>query len=235
MEARRAIEAELRAEADPERAVKEKAYLKSEMTHLGVKVPLIRKITKKHVRGLEHDDVVALVEALWAPDIHELRMAAVEAVLARWRVLGPADVPLLERLLRESKTWALVDALAVSGVGRLVERHPELGAVLDRWAEDDDFWIRRSAMLALLKPLRTGAGDWARFTRYADAMLEEKEFFIRKAIGWILREAGRKNPARVDAWITPRVARASGVTMREAVKPLPEARREALMATYRAR
>jgi len=63
--------------------------------------------------------------------------------------------------------------------------------VLDRCC-DDDFWLRRSAMLGLLRPLRAGGGDFERFARYADAMLEEKEFFVRKAIGWVLREVAKR-------------------------------------------
>ena len=78
--------------------------------------------------------------------------------------------------------------------GALVERFPELGSALDRWAKDADFWVRRSAILALLDPLRRGEGDFDRFSRYADAMLCEKEFFIRKAIGWTLREVSKRRP-----------------------------------------
>ena len=118
-------------------------------------------------------------------------------------------------------TWALVDGLASNVMGTLTERHPELTADLDRWAADEDFWLRRSAMLSLLVPLRRGEGDFARFGRYADQMLEEKEFFIRKAIGWILRDTAKRRPGMVAAWLEPRAHRASGVTMREAVKPLP--------------
>jgi 3-methyladenine DNA glycosylase AlkD len=64
-------------------------------------------------------------------------------------------------------------------------------------------------------------------------MLGEKEFFIRKAIGWVLREVAKNRPAEVVAWLAPRTGRASGVTMREAVKYLPEADRDRLMAAYR--
>jgi 3-methyladenine DNA glycosylase AlkD len=66
-------------------------------------------------------------------------------------------------------------------------------------------------------------------------MLEEKEFFIRKAIGWVLREVGKRRPAEVVAWLAPRTHRASGVTMREAVKYLPAADATGLMAAYRER
>jgi 3-methyladenine DNA glycosylase AlkD len=154
----------------------------------------------------------------------------VELLAQNPEVLRPADIKLLERLLRESRTWALVDVLSASVVGRLVERNPALVAVLDRWATDDDFWIRRSALLALLGGLRRGEGDFDRFSKYADAMLEEKEFFIRKAIGWVLRETAKQRPDLVFEWVLPRAARASGVTLREALKPLSESQRATVLA-----
>jgi len=147
-------------------------------------------------------------------------------------LLRPADISLLERMIRQSKTWAFVDELAIVITGPLVERHPELLRVLDRWAKDDDFWLRRSAMLALLRPLRRGRGDFRRFARYADRMLEDREFFIRKSIGWVLRETGKPQPDMVYAWLLPRAGRASGVTVREAVKYLSLAQRGAVLAAY---
>jgi 3-methyladenine DNA glycosylase AlkD len=84
--------------------------------------------------------------------------------------------------------------------------------VLDRWASDQDFRIRRAALLTLLGPLRHGEGDSERFARYADAMLEDKESFVRKAIGWVLRETARKRPSLVCTWLLPQAARASAVT-----------------------
>jgi 3-methyladenine DNA glycosylase AlkD len=73
-------------------------------------------------------------------------------------------------------------------VGGILAASPvKVTPVLDRWATDPDFWIRRSSLLAELRPLRAGA-DLAPFLRRADAMLDEREFFIRKAIGWVMRE-----------------------------------------------
>ena len=106
-------------------------------------------------------------------------------------------------MLRESRPWALVDGLAASVVGRLFERHPELGAVLDRCAADSDFSLRPSAMLALLIAIREGRGDFDCAGRYADAMLHEREFFICRAIGRVLRDTGRRRPALVDEWLLP--------------------------------
>ena len=219
-----AIEASLRGVGTPQRAASEKAYLKSDLEFTGTPVPAIRATVRAWCRArpdLTHAELIAVTEALWARPVHECRMAAVELLDANVGVLRPGDAALIERMLRTARTWALVDGLASNVMGELTERHPELTAVLDRWAGDEDFWLRRSAVLALLVPLRRGEGDFGRFAGYADQMLEEKEFFIRKAIGWILRDTAKRRPELVTDWLEPRAHRASGVTMREAVKPLP--------------
>jgi len=227
---------ELRAIGDPHRAAQEKAYLKSDLEFFGESVWEIRRVAKSFAAGakpLAHDDLVALVAALWAGPVFERRMASVVLLELHPRLLSPADLPLIERLVRESLTWALVDALATDVVGGILKRSlAEVTPVLDRWSTDPDFWIRLTSLLGELQGLRAGA-DLAPFLRRADAMLDEKEFFIRKAIGWVLREVGKRRPDEVIAWLSPRTDRASGVTMREAVKYLPAADRDRLMTAYR--
>lgn len=225
------VDAALRSRAAPGRAAAEKAYLKSDLEHYGCSVPAVRAVAREAFRSgpLDHDGLVALARDLWSAPVHERRLAAVELLVLGAELLGPGDMPLLERLLREARPWALVDPLAASVVGAVVARHPEAAATLDRWAGDDDVWLRRSALLALLGPLRRGEGDFERFSRYADALLDDRRFFVRKAIGWVLRDTARKRPGLVHEWLLPRARRASGVTLREAVKPLsPEQRSEVL-------
>ena len=157
-------------------------------------------------------------------------MATVELLTLRASLLTPADVPIVERMLRESNTWVLADGLAANVVGSLIDRFDEMGTVLDRWSVDPDFWIRRSVLLALLKGLRRGDGDFDRFTRCADSMLDEKEFFIRKAIGWVLRDTGRRRPDIVYEWLLALAGLASTITVKEAVKPLSADQRAAVLA-----
>jgi 3-methyladenine DNA glycosylase AlkD len=231
----KAIEAQLRAIGTPERAANEKAYLKSDLEFAGTTVWQIRSVVKEIAaqgRPLEHEELQALVEELWSKPIHERRMAAVMLLELHPRLLGVEDLGLVERLVRESKTWALVDGLATD-VGRIALKHPvEVTPILDRWANDPDFWVRRTSVLAELQPLRAGA-PFDRFAAHADAMLDEREFFIRKAIGWVLRETAKRRPHEVIAWLGARTHRASGVTMREAVRYLPQADATRLMAAYR--
>ncbi len=232
------IERELRAAGSPGRAASEQNYLKSTMEFTGTPVPAARAIITSWRRGqpdLTGSRLTALASALWAGPYFECRMAAVLLLTDRRQLLQASDAALTERLLRDAGTWALVDGLATDVMGALVERFPELLTTLDRWAADENFWIRRSAMLALLRPLRRGdPAQFGRFAGYADAMLEEREFFIRKAIGWVLRETAKRQPDLVAGWLAPRVERASGITVREAVKWLPPDQRDALLTAYRA-
>ena len=231
------LERDLRALGTPERAEGEKRYLKSDLDFLGVSVWGIRKVMKAFAeqhRDLPRDDVVALIEALWAKPVFERRMMAAMLLEEYVAVLEPSDLELIERLIRESKTWALVDVLSGDVVGEIILRNPKFAARLDAWAKDDDFWVRRSALLAQLLPLKDGA-SFRRFASYADAMLDEKEFFIRKAIGWVLRETAKRRPDEVYEWLAPRAHRSSGVTIREAVKYLDDVRKNALMSAYKER
>ena len=220
----------------PARAAAEKRYLKSDLAFLGASMPQIDRALRRVLEGraLTHD-VVELAYLLWSEPVFERRMAAVLVLQRSAPKLTAHDLPLVERLVRESGTWALVDGLATGVVGRIVEADDDGAArVLDRWALDPDFWVRRASLLGELPALRRGAA-LDRFARRADPMLEEREFFVRKAIGWVLREAGKRRPDDVAAWLGPRTHRASGVTMREAVKYLPEGERDRLIDAYRAR
>jgi 3-methyladenine DNA glycosylase AlkD len=225
------IERSVRAVGTPQRALGEKAYLKSDLEHCGAAVGDIRRITREAASAhpdLTHGDLIALVAQLWSQPIHDCRMAAIMLLRFRPDLLGPDDLDTVDAMIRDSRTWAYVDDLAGGVAGDLVVRFPEAMRRLDAWAVDPNFWIRRSALLALIEPLKRGA-PFDRFAGYADSMLEEKEFFIRKAIGWVLRETSKRRPDEVYAWLLPRAARASGVTLREAVKYLSPIQRSEII------
>lgn len=230
----RTIETQLWRTGSPERAAGEKRYLKSDLRFLGATLADIRRVARaaSGVRQLDRPGTLRLVEQLWSEPVFERRMAAAIVLELRAGDLRSEDLRLIERLLRDSRTWALVDVLSGDVVGEMNLRL-RIRRTLDRWARDKDFWVRRSSLLAELKPLKQGA-PFEPFARRADAMLEETEFFIRKAIGWVLRETSKKRPDEVYAWIAPRTHRASGVTMRETVKYLDGSRADRLMRAYKA-
>jgi 3-methyladenine DNA glycosylase AlkD len=234
------LDAELRAAGTPERAVGSKAYLKSDLDFYGAPVPAMRASVRALRRSdpdLRRDDVIALADALWAPPVFERRLLAVLVLEAHVARLQAAETARLEDWVRQAHLWALVDNISADVAGPLLDRigEPVATRTLDRWAADGDVWVRRSALLAHVRALRAGGGDWERFTRYADAMLEERVFWIRKAIGWILRDTARRRPDLVFAWLLPRAHRASGITLREAVKYLSPEQQAQVTARVRTR
>ncbi|MFC5749084.1 DNA alkylation repair protein [Actinomadura rugatobispora] len=235
------IVAELREQGARDRAEYEKRYLKSDFVHFGVPVPAIRKTARSAVRTRPaRADLLALAASLWGETdggrpVHEARVAAIEVLVRRVDVLEPGDLTVAESMIRDSGSWVYVDILAEKVVGALVVRFPDLAAVLDAWAGDPYPWIRRTALLALLPGVRAGHPDLDRVSRYGDALIEETGFFIRKALGWVLRELSKKDPAWVRDWVEPRTGRISGVTLREAVRHLPEDDAAPLLAAYQRR
>jgi 3-methyladenine DNA glycosylase AlkD len=229
------IENGCRDAGNPERAAGERAYLKSDLEHFGAGIPAIRRVMREFTSthpDLTHDELTGLIRELWAKPVHECRMVAVMLLQVGARLLGPGDLDLVESMIRGSRTWAYVDDLAGHTAGSLLLGYPEVGPRIDAWAVDANFWIRRSALLAMLLPLKQGAA-FDTFAGYADTMLEEREFFIRKAIGWVLRETSKRRQQEVFLWILPRASRASGVTLREAVKYLDPAQRAAVVQAAR--
>jgi 3-methyladenine DNA glycosylase AlkD len=175
----------------------------------------------------QRDALVADATALFATDGFELRWAACTLLERYEQLLAAADLPWLIELARTGACWAHVDHLATRVIDPVLERDGRISPRLRAWARDDDFWIRRVALLGQLRALRRGEGDFALFAELAVPMLPEREFFIRKAIGWVLREVSKQRPALVRDFVVAHAPRCSGVTWREAIKYLPPRMRSA--------
>jgi len=145
------------------------------------------------------------------------------------RQLSAADLPALIALVREAKTWALVDWIATKVVGPLAD-DPKARKQIDAWARDDDFWVRRAALLCHHDALLQGRGDFEHFARMAVPMLSETEFFIRKAIGWVLRSTAKRTPQRTYAFVEEHARALSGLSFREATRALTPAQQKRLGA-----
>lgn len=214
----------LRGAGSKERALHDQQYLKSALVHLGVSVPALRREAKAFARAqpeLTRAELRSFCDAAWATNVYDLRAFAVGVLESFQSLLNERDAAWLRRLVRESKTWALVDWLATKVLGPLVERSPAVARALDRWACDPDFWVRRAALLALHDPILRGAGDFAHFERLSIPMLGEREFFVRKAIGWMLRSASKRRPDLTIAYLERYAAKMAGLTFKEATRHLP--------------
>ena len=221
----------LRRAGSAARAIGEKAYLKSDLRFWGTGQEPIRAAVRDYCRAhpnLTRAELRAVAEALYATRVHELRAAAIGVLERNRETLVDRDLPWLIRLVRSSKSWAYVDWLAPKVIGDVIARDPRSRKRLSVWAKDDDFWVRRAALLAEHDALRAGRGDFALWSRLAGSMLDEREFFIRKAIGWVLREVSKRRPELTFEFLQKHRERVSRLSLLEGAKYLPASQRRAL-------
>lgn len=221
----------LAGDATAERAEKEKQYLKSDLRFIGASVPAVRRVARTFVAdhpALTAEDLKGLVGALWNTHTHELRSVGIAVLELRSDLLRKSDVGWLKGLIDRSTTWAHVDWLAIKVVGALATRIPAVETDLDEWSAHTNFWVRRSALLASHDRLAAGQGDFERFERRAAPMLQEREFFIRKAIGWVLRSTCKKTPLRTIGFVERHAAEMSTLTFREATRALEPSQQQRL-------
>jgi 3-methyladenine DNA glycosylase AlkD len=193
-------------------------------------VPDVRRIAAEYARAhpdLDRADLRAISRAAFRTDVFDLRSVAIALDDRCAKRLDDRDLPWLLDLVDASRTWAHVDWIAAV-IADVVHRQPRAARRLPAWAKHRNLWVRRTALLAQLKALKRGAGDWDLFTRLAASMLHEKEFFIRKAIGWVLREVGKTRPKLVYDFLREHRAAVSGLTLREGAKYLSAAQRRSL-------
>jgi 3-methyladenine DNA glycosylase AlkD len=224
-----ALRAALAAHADPARAAAMQAYMKSALPFYGIAAPLRRRLTAETVAAYPCADtaeLAATMRALWdEARFREERYAAVELPRLGRRhpkLLGLVLLPLAEHMISTGAWWDWVDDLSGNLVARLLERfHVEVCAALRRWARSDDLWLRRAAMLSQRS---LDAASFDAVLLY-DCILPSigsgrfaGEFFIRKGIGWALRERSYAAPQEVQAFCKEYAAQLAPLSVREALK-----------------
>jgi len=214
--------------ATAERAAQEQRYLKSALQHRGNTKPQLRKVIQTVSRQWAPPvaaELARLTQLAWSSGWYEDRALCTLALERHHKRLNAADLPWLEVALRDSHTWALVDELALQVVAPIWHRDRNgCQTVLDRWAADHDFWLQRTALLATLgawrraKPSGSEPFDTQQFEAWALPVLTSKEFFLRKAVGWILREVAKREPAYVLGFVARYGAQLSALARREALR-----------------
>ena len=221
----------LRPAGSARRALGAKAYLKSDLRFWGTSQAAIRGAVREYCAahpGLTRAEIRAIASSLYATEVHELRASAIGILERERETLNDRDLAWIIALVRRSKSWAYVDWIAPKVIGDIIRRDPRARKWLRVWAKDGDFWVRRTALLAEHDALRAGGGDFALWSRLAASMLDDREFFIRKAIGWVLREVSKKRPALTYAFLRKHRDRVSRLSLVEGAKYLPAAERRAL-------
>ncbi len=219
----------LAAAGDPARAARQRAYMKSVMPYRGLTAPQLRAVLRPllaEARFVDRGTWEQTALELWDTATHREEWYATLALLRHrphraWH--DPGLVPLLEHLVRTGAWWDVVDEVAAHLVGGVLADHRrELTPVVLGWAVDDHLWVRRTAVLS---QLAHGTGTDPDLLRTVlDANLQDsvhgREFFIRKAVGWALRQYSATAPAWVLDYVEQRGDRLSGLSRREALKRL---------------
>ncbi len=212
------VDAALQREGSWYRAESEKARLGSDLDFYGASVGAVRGTIRDAGRRypkLTHDDITKLSSELWAVPVFERRLAAVVLLQSNVQVLFNSDLTRIEGFVREARLSALVDPLALDVIGPLLEALGEKSRMraektLDRWASENDVWLRRATLLAPLRALRAGRGDWAGFERHAATALAEPPGpgqdvgIVREALSLVLADLGKNRPElRLSADVRP--------------------------------
>ena len=207
-----------RAHADPAQAAPMARYMRDQFPFFGLKAPQRRALERAFVadHGLPPVEQAAdVVRALWAQPERECQYAA-QSLLYRLRRQLPADSDtLLAELVTTKSWWDTVDMLAGRNVAAHFQRFPGVGAAaVSRWRRSDNFWLRRTTLLYQLHYKEKT--DVELLWRLIEENAADSEFFIRKAIGWALREYSKTDAAAVVDFVarTP----LSPLSEREALK-----------------
>jgi 3-methyladenine DNA glycosylase AlkD len=216
---------EMKRAADPERAAGQQAYMKSTMPYHGLRNDETRAICRRVFASYDveagggrrwHEDILAI----WrGAERREERYAAIE--LAQLRKARPlhtlAALPMFEELIVTGAWWDYVDTLASKNLSLVLRNDAtSMGREMLAWSKSDDLWKRRSAILCQL-PLK-GETDLNLLFACIEPALDSKEFFLRKAIGWALREYAWTDPREVARYVRANETRLSPLSRREALK-----------------
>ena len=213
------------AARDPEAAVPMAAYMKDQFPFFGIPTTPREVLLRDAIEGSAQpteDDLVDLTVALWARDEREHQYAALWILRRNLATLTPEFVPTARTAITTRSWWDTVDTLAQHVVGTIVHRHRELEALMAEWLESEDLWLARTSILHQERWKADTDPDVlfaACLARAAD-----KEFFLRKAIGWALRSYSYVDPVAVEQFVREHDAELSGLSKREAMKVIERRR-----------
>ena len=190
------------AEADATRAAGAAAYMRGQFSFYGIDAPSQRRIARDVTAGLPsptEKQLAAMARRCWKRPQREWQYFACGYLRRHITIASAGFIDVAEELVTAKSWWDTVDALASRTVGPLVQIYPELRRTMDTWATAENIWLARAAILHQLTfKARTDAG---RLFHYAELRTADTEFFIRKAIGWALREYSKTDGAAVRRFV----------------------------------
>ena len=196
-----------------------RAYMRDQFPFLGLPTPARAALDRAVLAGVtvvEEADLAAISLACWDLREREYQYFACDVLRRHAARCGPAFIGTTRVLITTKSWWDTVDVLAQHVAGSLVARNPSLVPVMEEWIDSDDIWLARTAILHQNR--FKSATDPERLFRFCLRRAADKEFFIRKAIGWALREYSKTDAAAVRAFVDEHADELSGLSRTEALK-----------------
>jgi 3-methyladenine DNA glycosylase AlkD len=231
--ARRAID-HLRKGADPEKAIQSQRYFKETISCYGLTSDEVREIASGLYRdcrdGWSLGQAVELCETLLPNRYFEAKSVAILVLLRFKKEFGPPLFSLIKKWLSRDylDNWASVDTLCPDALGPLLEEHAGLRAKIRTWAAAPNRWVKRASAVSFIKLARRGR---CLDDAYAVArrLFPAEDDLIEKANGWLLREAGKTDMARLEGFLLRHGPKIPRTTVRYAIEKFPEEKRRRIL------
>ena len=195
---------------------------------------LSKEIYRTNRQAWSVDDAMVFAEILIRDRYLEVKSVGVEVVACYRRDFTPALLPRWKRWLarNHSANWATTDSICGSLIGRLLVAHPALLNGMRRWSRDLNMWVRRASAVAVIPSVRRGDALDLGYA-IAKTLHGDKEDLIQKAVGWMLREAGKADPKRLERYLRRNGRSIPRTTLRYAIERFPAAKRRELLRVTR--
>ncbi len=213
-----ALEREFHKNANPLIAAGHKAYLRDQFEFFGMTSPERREIQKPFLTKefLPYKkDMVKIVKFCWEKPEREYHYFAMELVSRYSKQIEEKDIELLEYMILNNSWWDTVDYIAPTLMGNYFKKFPEKrNDYVEKWISSKHLWLQRSSIIFQLKYKKDL--DTKLLSKAINSLLNENDFFIRKAIGWTLREYGKVNPEWVVEFVHK--TKLSNLSIKEALR-----------------
>ncbi|MCF7805393.1 MAG: DNA alkylation repair protein [Candidatus Marinimicrobia bacterium] len=218
---------EMERNRDPEKAKPMQAYMKTDQPFYGIQAKPRREIFRKAKRKFPIDsreEWEQVGRQLWTGEHREEMYMALEVAERYKQFRDEEAMPLFEYLAETAPHWDTLDWIAGKLISSLILAHREFESKLREWRESENLWMRRASLLAHLKHKEETNTEL--LAKSVLLLAHEDEFFIRKAIGWVLRDYSYANPDWVQEFVDKHAAELSGLSRREALKKINRDRKK---------
>ena len=212
------LEEQFEDNRNPKIAVQMEAYMRNQFRFLGIKAAMRKELLKPFLIQTKRpsiDELRTVVKALWKNPYREFQFSAMELTSKYNKVLDPDYFVLFEYMITTKSWWDTVDSIAANLVGNLVKNYPDQGMKqINKWRKSNNLWLVRTCIIFQLK-YKSDVDEQFLFS-IIEENLDHPDFFIRKAIGWALRQYAKFNPNPVLEFVNDHEL--SGLSRREALK-----------------